>query len=459
MVRNKVRKLKGSDFRRRYNKQWETNDKLKHWLTSREVDSHEMAWCTICRKALHPRIDGLTYHATLHPIESDGEPEAEPDIATISNIQKDVIKLSLALSALVVARNRTFLLLNYLVSFLTKFIHDSDIMKKISINRSKSTEIVKNILKPAQIARIKSILKSQRFSVIIDESTDVTTTHSFCIIVRYYDYSSQCVRKSLWDMVEIYVNEESLASAEQIFEKFINSFESEDVPVTNMLSFCSDTCNLMLGQFESVSTKLRQKILGIQIIKCNSHMEHLSARAAMKSLPAAIEKFVTDVYNYISKSAKRMKRWHLSQKKSRVKALNVLHPNPTRWLSLSQSVARLMKRWEHLRNFLSHEKDAKAEALLNEMSSQMKIYMAFLNFVLPFFTKANRLMQSVKPIIWKKSSPMNELVKKLLICYKNREYVREHNLMSIDPISDFQTRPLNKILVGRDAHRYLIQER
>lgn len=85
--------------------------------------------------------------------------------------------------------------------------------------------------------------------------------------------------------------------------------------------------------------------------------------------------------------------------------------------------------------------------------------MAFLNFVLPFFNKANRIMQSVKPIIWKKSSPMNELVKKLLLCFKNRGYVRKTTLASIDPNLDVQSRPLNRILIGREAHKYLRRDR
>lgn len=102
----------------------------------------------------------------------------------------------------------------------------------------------------------------------------------------------------------------------------------------------------MHGRLDSIATKLRDKISGIHIIKCNSHIEHLSSRYAMRELPNNIEKFVAKVYNYINSSAKKHSRWKFAQEESGKKNLNVLNPHIMRWLSFENAVKRLINRWK-----------------------------------------------------------------------------------------------------------------
>ncbi|KAL7303484.1 hypothetical protein TKK_0004663 [Trichogramma kaykai] len=86
--------------------------------------------------------------------------------------------------------------------------------------------------------------------------------------------------------------------AEQITSRILQSVEG--IPLSNIVAFCSDTCNVMMGSNKSVSTKLKEAIPHIIIIKCNCHIENLCVRHAMKCIPSKYSNLVTNIYNYIN---------------------------------------------------------------------------------------------------------------------------------------------------------------
>ena len=79
---------------------------------------------------------------------------------------------------------------------------------------------------PAQKEKLKKILQTQIFSLIIDESTDRSATQCLGMIVRYCDYENERVHESLWDLLDVHDTKESLANAEQLTEKIIGSLEN-----------------------------------------------------------------------------------------------------------------------------------------------------------------------------------------------------------------------------------------
>ena len=190
------------------------------------------------------------------------------------------------------------------------------------------------------------ILKNHKFSILIDESTDITVHQSVCILVRYWD-DERGVHDSLWDLVPIYDSDENCkADSEAIFNKVITTFEKADVPISNIFAFCSDTCNLMMGAHNSVSEKLTKNISGIKIIKCACHIQHLCARDALKVLPTIFEQVPNLFYNYLSCSSKRYRKWKVIQIKNKVKMpLKILRPVATRWLSYFLCMDRIFRRW------------------------------------------------------------------------------------------------------------------
>ena len=171
-------------------------------------------------------------------------------------------------------------------------------MQNVKLNRRKATSIVRNVIAPSYKETLTSILKKVPFSISIDESTDITTQQSICIVVRYFHEESTMVRDSLWDLVPVFDGDKNRkADSETIFNKVFSVIKNADVPVDNVIAFCSDTCNLMMGRHNSVSEKFTKAIPGIKIIKCACHIQHLCARDGIKSLSNIYEMIPSIFYN------------------------------------------------------------------------------------------------------------------------------------------------------------------
>jgi len=60
-----------------------------------------------------------------------------------------------------------------------------DIAKSISMKRTKTTAIIKNVIGATQKNELATKLKSVHFSLLTDESTDIGTVKTSCVVVRY----------------------------------------------------------------------------------------------------------------------------------------------------------------------------------------------------------------------------------------------------------------------------------
>ena len=154
----------------------------------------------------------------------------------------------ISISALVANRNFAYLSLEYLIPVFKNVIDDSEIIKNIKLYPKKAKFIINNIIAPEHQLQLATILKTQKFGVTIDESTDISVHQYMVITVKYEDEHLLRINETKWDIIKIYDEEDSLANAEHIYSKFKKSFESFGIPLENIISFSSDTCNLMVGE-------------------------------------------------------------------------------------------------------------------------------------------------------------------------------------------------------------------
>lgn len=451
---------------RQYNCQPRQYSFLDKWLAVPEYmpwleksSNGDKAYCKYCKKDLYPRTEVLNSHfrSQTHQKNIMAENPSEP-----TELEKNVAIAKLKIAALYVDRNLPFLLCDYEIPVLKQIFHDSEILEELSFDRLDIKSVICQHLAPAFKKNLKEVLKTQKFSIIVDETTDVTSTHSLCIVVRYFDEKAKKIRESLWDLIEVYRDKNSLANAEQISQKIIKSFEVEEIPLENIFSFCSDTCNLMFGVFESVSTKLKCTIPNLNIIRCNAHIQHLAAQKSMLQIPVDIEGFLKDVNNYINGSAKKHKRWHLHQIAKGVKPINVLKPCTTRWLSIGNCITRLLQRWTALQTFFSNEiglEKNESEKIFNRMQDPILLYyLQFLNFILTKFNINSSELQAITPKFTKSSDQMSEFYKDLLSIYMDQNYVARTKIDLTNPLSEQHNVPINKMQIGEVANNLMKDE-
>lgn len=55
----------------------------------------------------------------------------------------------------------------------------------MSMKRTKTTAIIKNVIGDTQKNELANILRDVHFSLLTDESTDIGTIKTSCVVVRY----------------------------------------------------------------------------------------------------------------------------------------------------------------------------------------------------------------------------------------------------------------------------------
>uniref|UniRef100_A0ABD2XBD5 DUF4371 domain-containing protein n=1 Tax=Trichogramma kaykai TaxID=54128 RepID=A0ABD2XBD5_9HYME len=354
-----------------------------------------------------------------------------------SETEKKVALLQLQLVLVNVERNASFLYTDYLVPMLKETVTDSEIIKNLQLCRWRTKAIVCGVLAPQWKLRLLEILKCNKFSIIVDESTDVTVEKSMCIIVRFYDPSLKKIVEVIWDLIKIYEHENSSCDAVQTTERILKSFEG--IPLTNMVAYCSDTCHVMMGPNNSVAQKLKETIPGIIIVKCSCHIENLCTRRAISHIPLKYKNLVTDISNYInSSSSRRLNQWFFEQEKLDLQATHILKPSFTRWLSFCDCLRSMLRKWIALLNYF--KKEAKVDKGAEE------IYEVY--FVLSKFSKTNEDLQSVSTFFYEDRDAMSNLFCEIASLYINQTYILNNKVEDINPNDKEHWKDMYGINVG-----------
>ncbi len=116
-----------------------------------------------------------------------------------------------------------------------------------------------------------------------------------------------------------------------MYEKTIESFVQNGVPMENIVGFASDGCNTMFGQNNSVTSRLRENLPGIILQKCICHSLHLCASEACKVLPRILEDLTRDIYSYFKSSCKRRVELSEFQEFCDLQPHKMLRPSQTRF--------------------------------------------------------------------------------------------------------------------------------
>ncbi|KAL7301423.1 hypothetical protein TKK_0005864 [Trichogramma kaykai] len=427
-----------------YKKKWAEIEILKPWLRP-FPQNNKKAYCIMCKRDFVAKLATLKHHATTDTHKENRKIFLNLDDEPLEDIEKDIAYAELKLTAYAIVTNQSKLSCNTLVPLMASIFKDSSIAKEIRLDRCRVGEITKRVLAPAHKDRLRSILQKQKFSIIVDESTDISTTHCLAVVVRYVDFDLQKIDERLGSLIHLYsdpLNNET--SAEVLFELIMESFQSEDVPTKSIYGYCSDTCNVMMGRNNSVASRFKSYNPQIFINKCQCHIQHLSAKHAYECLPQQFMELLTNIPTYIRASPRRMTMFRWLQKGANLKELKPIYPSMTRWLAT----------WNQKKTKAGKE----IFALLQQ--PQTKIYYQFLEFILVKFNKTNASLQSISPIVTNENTRIRNLLLEILEFFINEDYISKYkeNLYDIDLKDESQWLPLNSVNIGKFAYESIFMK-
>ncbi|XP_031348207.1 uncharacterized protein LOC116174429 [Photinus pyralis] len=196
----------------------------------------------------------------------------------------------------------------------------------------------------------------------------------------------------------------------------------------------------MMGGNHSVMKLLKNDIPNLFVMKCICHSFHLCASKACEKIPRFVEDLTRDVYNYFGSSPKRSAELKQFQMFCNVKMHKILHPSQTRWLSVHFVIVRILEQYGALQLFFTdavNQNDViAAENILQKLRDPTtKLFLQFLEFVLPYFNNLNREMQSENPKLHLLYKNITTILRTLFDCFiKNPVVVKSGSLASINDI-------------------------
>ena len=206
-------------------------------------------------------------------------------------------KLEVRLCLFIAEHNLPFSIASHLVSCLKEDITDSKIIKKVSLNRIKAQKIIRCVTGPQNTKLISTTVNQEYFSLIIDESTDSTTSKNLATIIRYFD--NKC-RDRFLTLAQV-----SDCSALGIFETLINALLVHNINLKNLIGFTADNCSVMMGKHNGVQAKLKEIVPKLFVHGCICHNLNLISIAAASKLPIVIDKLIREINFYFCNCSSR----------------------------------------------------------------------------------------------------------------------------------------------------------
>ncbi|KAL7289046.1 hypothetical protein TKK_0017000 [Trichogramma kaykai] len=255
------------------------------------------------------------------------------------------------------------------------------------------------------------------FSILVDESTDVTEKKLLSISIRHPNYEAKTVKTKLWDMVPIFKDGiEGKATAEVLFERTKESFEKMGVDIRNICTVSVDACNAMIGENKGYISRMQSYIPNVISVHCPAHLMSLCIKYAMEEIPPHIMELIKDMYK-LFRSGNKKHDFVQTQREFNLPIHKILGHHKIRWSSLFACTERIIEQWDALYDFtmkLSEDRNEKLAGKIYDAMSQVdcKSYFHLISAVLQQFNHFIVFIQSDDCIL-------TSVYEKLEKCYIN----------------------------------------
>lgn len=409
--------MKKKSYTQNYRSEWENKEEFKHWLRPVPGDSTK-AFCSYCHSVIYAKLNDLQKHMETKKHKTKSELFSSnlrlnfPTAPTKTKC-KHCARAECTL-ALYIAEHSSIRHIDHLTDVCKKCFNDSKSITDMKLHRTKCTQVINDILAPHFEKELLSDIGDQKYSLLLDESTDVSVTKYLGIVVRYFSLKQNKV-------VSAFLTLQSLESCDAvgIVTALVKCLRDRGLDIQNLIGIGTDNAAVMTGARHSVYTILKTEynLPHLILIPCVCHSLQLAVTHASEgTLPRNIEFLIRETYNWFSHSTKRQIEYKkIFQFINCGEApLKVLKACNTRWLSIEPAIVRILSQWDELKlHFLTTKDHCYTAEMLHAMYSDEsnQLYMCFLRSILGVVQQTIKIFESEKANPVKLLSSLMELLR------------------------------------------------
>lgn len=252
---------------RLFHNSWLYEDLFKGWLSPHPTKNK--AICILCNITSRCCKSDLIRHLQRTKHIKNYQSNSQSQSQTLVNSKNsqsfanfyssNVKRAEIKLAAFFAEHNVALLTADHLVPLLKDICIDSVIMQDLSLARNKCTNIIKEVIAKREIKKMIDILQEQKFSILIDESTDIAETKILCVLVQFFSFFHKKIKTQLLELLPLDATD---CSANNIFELFKKLLEKYKFLIQNIVGMASDNASVMIGCnnsfFSRYSLKFRE---------------------------------------------------------------------------------------------------------------------------------------------------------------------------------------------------------
>ncbi|CAM4758191.1 unnamed protein product [Rotaria magnacalcarata] len=243
------------------------------------------------------------------------------------------------------------------VDLLKKIFNESEIGQNISCGKTKARELSVNVLAPFFTSKlIQQIAQSSFYSLSFDGSNK-GTIKMFPFIINYFTIQCGIVRSAL-EIVE-----QPRETAQNIVDTLRDLLKKHNLDIQKLTSIGADNTNTNYGRNHSVFTILQLEVVNLLKGNCFCHVLSNSVKVSHQHLPVDVETYLSQLYSHFNSSSKRIAELKEYFEFVEIEYLRLLQHIKIRWLSLYNSIDRLLKVYEPLSSYFCDINNDNADAI------------------------------------------------------------------------------------------------
>ena len=272
--------------------------------------------------------------------------------------------------------------------------NDSNIAKKISCGRTKSTKIVENVLAPYIIENlIENLIANNIFFGVQTDASNRKNRKFFPICIQFFNKQTG-IQNKIIDFIEN-SNETALSMSDMVK----TTLKSYNLNINNVVSLSADNTNANFGKHNSLFTHLKTANKNIVKANCHAHILYNALKKSLDNLNIDVENIILKIYSHFSNAAKRREKLVEFCNFAEIEFKEILRHVTTRWLSLLPAIDRILITWSGLTSyFLSEDLSKQMKNILlikdNEIPPEIELYLTFLSHILKLYSETTKKLES-----------------------------------------------------------------
>jgi Domain of unknown function (DUF4371) len=269
----------------------------------------------------------------------------------------------------------------------------------------------------------KELFDVVAFGVMIDESTDITTTKHLDIYVSYVTKEG-IIKTRFLCLVPL-----TSCNSESITKILVDIFEKKNI-LSKFVAFASDGASVMLGKNEGVAAKLSRICTYPLIVNhCVAHRLALACKDAKKEINfyGIVESLVKRIYNYFKNSCFRIQQLQEIQNILDDPVLKIKRLYEIRWLAWYEAIKNICDSMPALLKIFKESKNNDGRELYNQLTSWRTL--AFLYYfydilghvtkLSKFFQRKNLRFSDIDPMV---QATINTIQKEYILMDQNQRF-------------------------------------